>query len=330
MNFCTVFDSGYISRGIALYNSLVNTCADSYFSLYVVCTDQQCYNILTELNKPGIIPIHLENELEDDAIREARGNRTWREYCWTLSACSIWHCIKTYQLDSCTYLDADIYFYQSPQIILDELEDNSVLLTDHFFAPEFNEGENAGKYCVQFVAFKNDVNGMKALEYWRSSNIEWCYAKFEDDKFGDQKYLEHLERNFGNVVISNNIGGGIAPWNVCKYNFIEDEPNLEIQFENQKSVPVYYHFHHFTFHYYNYHLLGIKLFTRRDIEYSKFNYYTISPQVKRLFYDAYKNQILNIEKVLNDNYGKNHNFNKGPIEEVNILTSLKNKILTLS
>ena len=67
--------------------------------------------------------------------------------------------------------------------------DKSILLTKHRYSPQYNKELKAGKYCVQFVTFKNDARALEALIWWRDRCLEWCYNRFEDGKFGDQLYL---------------------------------------------------------------------------------------------------------------------------------------------
>jgi hypothetical protein len=49
LNFCTLFDSNYLSRGLALFESLKKT--ETNFHLYVVAFDNECYDYLKNLNK---------------------------------------------------------------------------------------------------------------------------------------------------------------------------------------------------------------------------------------------------------------------------------------
>ena len=44
MNFCTLFDSYYLDKGLALYASLDKVCEN--FTLYIFCFDDRSYEIL--------------------------------------------------------------------------------------------------------------------------------------------------------------------------------------------------------------------------------------------------------------------------------------------
>jgi len=192
-NFCTLFDTNYLSRGIALYRSLKNVCDD--FHIYIFAFDNTCFNILTKMNLEKATIISLK-DFEDKELLNVKSSRTKAEYCWTSTSSTILYVLQKYKVDSCTYLDADLYFYSSPEPIFNELTDNSILITEHRYSPKYDKSKKSGKYCVQFITFKNDEYGLKSLEWWRERCIEWCYNRFEDGKFGDQLYLDDWTTRF--------------------------------------------------------------------------------------------------------------------------------------
>lgn len=245
-NFCTLFDSNYLARGLALYNSLEKYCID--FHIYIFAFDNKCYDILIELKLSKATIISLK-EFEDEELLKVKPSRTSAEYCWTSTSSTILYVLQKYKVDMCTYLDADMYFYSSPKPIFDELGNKSILITEHRYSPQYNKEIKSGKYCVQFITFRNDENGLKALRWWRERCIEWCYARYEDGKFGDQLYLDDWTERFEGVHVLQNLGGGLASWNVQQYSFKFENNNLvgtEI-LSGKKFNVIFYHFHYLRF-----------------------------------------------------------------------------------
>jgi len=242
LNFCTLFNSGYLSRGLVLYDSMMNVCPDSH--LYVFAFDDVCYNFLKAKAYKNLTVISLK-EFEDEKLLEIKSSRTSAEYCWTCTASVIRYAIKTYNLPQCTYLDADMIFYQNPKMLIDEMGSNSVLITEHRYTKEYDQSEISGKYCVQFMTFNNDVNGMKVLEWWRNACIDWCYARVEDGKFGDQKYLDTWTKDFNGVHVLSYLGGGVAPWNAQQYLFFSDENKIMGKERSTGKLfdLIFFHFH---------------------------------------------------------------------------------------
>ncbi len=234
MNFCTLFDSGYLQRGLALFESLCSTCEE--FHLYVMAFDEKAYDILMKLSLPSLTVGNVK-DFETKELLEVKPTRTRAEYCWTCGPSVIYYFIAKYDLDACTYLDADLMFYRSPKILFDEIGDNSVAITDHYAPYHIPQG----RYCVQFMYFKNDEWGMKALKWWRDSCIEWCYAHFDGEKYGDQKYLEQFPLLFKKVHIIQTRGAGVASWNMKQYHF--DDNDWSFTYKGEKIKIVFIHFH---------------------------------------------------------------------------------------
>lgn len=234
-HYCTLFDSGYLTRGLALYQSLIDSGED--FFLYVIAFDEEAYRILTKLNLDRAKIISL-TEFEDERLLAIKRDRTHQEYSWTCGCFSILYVIKTFGLNELTYLDADIFFFNKASILLNEFYETGkdVLITGHNYTPKYDQTATSGKFCVQFMTFKNNSNGMNVLNWWCDRCEEWCYARMEDGKFGDQKYLDDWEDRFNCVHVLQNIGGGVAPWNVQQFT-VQSGPQIN-------NLPVvFYHFH---------------------------------------------------------------------------------------
>lgn len=242
-NYCTLFDSNYLPRALVMYNSLAAT--GETFTLYVVCFDDLAYNILNELKLDHLITARL-NDFESEALRAVKKERTQAEYCWTCTPHVIHYFLETYQLKQLTYIDADLCFYDKPSILLDELEqaNGSVLITEHRYTPAYDYSKTSGIYCVQFMTFNADHRGLAVLEWWQARCLEWCYARYEDGKFGDQKYLDDWPERFEGVHVLKHLGGGVAPWNIQQYALTKRDKHLFV--ENDPLV--FYHFHGYKYY----------------------------------------------------------------------------------
>lgn len=228
-----------------MYNSLVRQGSD--FHLYIFAFDDACDALLRRLNLSNATVISL-HEFETPELLAVKSGRTPSEYCWTCTSFTIWHCIHTFSLDHCTYLDADLLFFADPKILTDEIGEKSVLITAHRYSPQYDQSESSGIYCVQFVTFRNTNEGLTVLAWWMDACLEWCYARFEDGKFGDQKYLDDWTERFTGVHVLDHPGGGIAPWNAVDYSCENSNGQVFVQNPGVGKVPlVFYHFHDFRY-----------------------------------------------------------------------------------
>ncbi len=284
-HFCTLFNQFYLARGLTMIESLFEHCPNA--QIYVFAFDNETYDYLKSLNSKKIIPIALD-DFEDEELLKVKKSRTLIEYCWTSTSSTILYLFKKYQLPRCTYVDADLYFYHNPEILIHEMPHNkSVLLTEHRYSPKYDTSQKTGKFCVQFMTFKNNEEGLLALNWWREKCLDWCYARFEDGKFGDQKYLDDWETRFPFVHVLQHLGGGIAPWNVQQYDLQDDGYILH---DSGKSIPIiFYHFHYVKF--YNKHL-----------ELGRFK---LTNEIIQEIYKPYIQKLLDKEKILPKNLNVN-------------------------
>ncbi len=277
-----------------MYHTLAKVCED--FKLYVFAFDNSTYEVLEKLNLPGMIPVSL-TELEDEELLKVKPTRSFAEYCWTSTSSTILWVLKHKNEASCTYLDADLFFYRSPQILLDEMPtDASVLITSHNYTPRYDQSKQSGKYCVQFMYFKNDDNGLKALNWWRDRCIEWCYARQEDGKFGDQKYLDDWLQRFSGIHELRHLGC-LAPWNVQQYELSDAQlKTLKVKSTKVAFEAVFFHFH------------GVKYYTNNKFILAPRSY-LLNRSFRKHFYQPYLKKLLSInqeiqkKRLLDDSMG---------------------------
>src|SRR5262245_21238659 len=80
--YCTLFDSGYLARGLTLASSLQNFCAP--FRLYVLCMDTLTASLLAHISNPDIEIVPIATlEREDPELASARQTRSAIEYYFT-------------------------------------------------------------------------------------------------------------------------------------------------------------------------------------------------------------------------------------------------------
>src|SRR3989338_6898902 len=238
--FCTLFDSGYLLKGVAMIQSLARHCPGAH--VHVLCMDRLAGEILSALALPEVTCIPL-SEIEDEELLAAKKDRSVAEYCWTLSPCLPWYVMrKCPHIDFITYLDADLLFYSSVQPLFDEIGNASIAIIEHRFSPRLQDRNVNGRFCVEWVSFRRDDQGLACLSRWRDQCIEWCYYRLEEGRMGDQKYLDEWPDRYPSCHILQHSGAGIAPWNYSQYTFAT---NTAGQFTVNGAPLIFYHFHQF-------------------------------------------------------------------------------------
>ena len=237
--FCTIFDSNYLSRGLAMYNSLMAHCPD--FHLYIVCLDQKLYNTLNESDFLNITAINLMDiESKYPEILIAKNNRSYVEYIFTLSPVIALYTLECFSnVDMITTLDADLFFFSDPSVLFLDKSKFSIAITPHRFKKGLKSWEKYGVYNVSFQSFKNDVFGRACLNKWKRNCIEWCYNQNEAERFADQKYLDKWNEDYLDIKEYVN-GSGVSPWNVMN-NDISINKLGNVLYKEDPLI--YYHFH---------------------------------------------------------------------------------------
>jgi hypothetical protein len=235
-HFVTLFDNNFLPIGLSLHASLLEH--GQPFHLWILCMDELVEQNLKRLALQSVSLIPLR-DAEDARLLAIKPTRNRGEYCWTLTPFTPQFVFdRDAHVNRVTYLDADLFFFASPKILLDEFERSGkhVLITEHAYAPEYDRAAKSGRFCVQFMTFRRSQEGLRVLKWWQDRCLEWCFDRYEDGKFGDQKYLDQWPTLFSNEVhILEQVHNTLAPWNVDYFlsNTITSSP------------PVFYHFQSF-------------------------------------------------------------------------------------
>lgn len=266
MDYCTYFDSYYLLKGLGLYLSLERVSKD--FHLYVMAFDRDCYDKLMSYGFK-YMTVELFSDFEPPELLAVKPTRNKAEYCWTCGPSIIHYFLIKYKLDSITYLDSDLFFLSNPRVIQDEAGNNSVVITEQGL--DDKAAKNYGKYCVQYLTFRNDSDGLGALTWWKDSCIEWCFQIMEPTRYADQKYLDEFPKRWKNVYVLKNMGAGIAPWNMHRYKYTE-----KTLFYNGNEWPqVFFHMH------------GVVVTVKNKVLTAHSDHYALNKDVTRLFFEPY-------------------------------------------
>lgn len=216
-HYVTLFDSFFLPQGLALHASLERH-AGSY-TLWVLCVDEGAHGALVVLALPNTRLLRLA-DWETPELSRVKAGRSRGEYCWTLTPFAPRFVFEAQPASTrVTYIDADMWLCGDPGKVLLEFEQSgkSVLITEHAYSPEHDQGVRSGRYCVQFMTFTRD-GGERVRQWWADRCIEWCFNRVEDGKFGDQMYLEDWPQRFPHEVhVLQDKALLQAPWNASRF-----------------------------------------------------------------------------------------------------------------
>jgi hypothetical protein len=233
-HFVTLFDSNYLPLGMCLHASLMEQAQP--FRLWIVCMDELVERQLHQLALPCVSLLPLR-DVETDELLTVKGTRSRGEYCWTLTPFTPQFVFESDpDIERVTYVDADLFFFRTPDILLKEFEESGkhVLITEHAFADRYKRYIIHGRFCVQFMTFRRTIEAQEVIRWWQERCIEWCYWRYEDGKFGDQGYLDSWPDRFPQAVhILKQVDKTLAPWNLSRF-----AKNV-----NCLQKFVFYHFH---------------------------------------------------------------------------------------
>ena len=247
--------------------------------------DRGCYDALFQLTLPNVHLIALEDfEAGDEELLKAKKNRKLIEYYFTCTpSLPLFILDRHPEVDQITYLDADLFFFDSPIPLYDEIGINSIAIIEHRFPANLRHLRIYGIYNVGWLSFKRNEHALACLQWWREQCIKWCYDQLEDGRFADQKYLDTWPDRFPGVIVLGHKGANLGPWNVSNYTIRADRGRVWVD----EQPLVFFHFHHLQ-------KVNAWLYNHNLVDYGV----KISSTVLRSIYAPYIANLLNVSQEL--------------------------------
>lgn len=239
--YCTYFDSGYLSRGLSLISSLRKQGDNS--EIVVLALDDGVVEYFARYPNTKVTVITMDSiEQYEPRLLELKNTRSRMEYYFTCTPLLIEYALVNFAKTANTaiYLDADLYFFNDPNLIFEEFAGGSIGIIEHKYSSKLEHKlAKYGKYNVGLVAFRNDLHGRELLSWYKESCIDWCSDKPENGLYADQGYLNFFPERPGCIVLESP-GFNLAPWNDSNFT-LEKNPEGKILVGGKQLV--FFHFH---------------------------------------------------------------------------------------
>ncbi len=238
-HYCTLFDRGYLEKGIALHDSLLRHSSEE-FILHALAMDLETTALLYELNLPNVDVLPLTAFEYAMNLSQIKAKRTWQEYCWTAASQLVEYLLPWVDADGITYLDSDLFWFSDSAPVFNEICGSSIAITPHRLIPSKRHLEANGQFNVGFIYFRNSPIGQKCAADWAAACRERCSAT---EGCGDQKYLDAWPQKYGPACyVVQDIGVNAGPWSIGNWRVMADGEKVYLDDTPLKC----YHFHEFA------------------------------------------------------------------------------------
>ena len=169
----------------------------------------------------------------DSIYQKVEDQMSYAQKCWLAQPLFCEWLLKEKELPEVVYMDADCFFFSSPQPLFDEIDKAQACATmvPHNFSPSLSHlAQSAGRYCVQFNYFRNSPEGLRVLEKWKVDCLK--YDKNHRTSYPGQISLDDWSRIEPHALEIENKGAGVAVWNLENHEWKRDPLDV-----------IFYHFH---------------------------------------------------------------------------------------
>jgi len=173
--------------------------------------------------RPGGEPFEL---IEFGALRVPDASRLRFRYgemelSYALTPFVIEHLLRA-GLDAVVFLKQETMVLDRFDVLFDQLENASILLTPHFLEPPGGSDAflrewnvlRAGVFNGGVLGFSNCDEAMRVLAWWRQRTLEWCLLDVEEGLHYEQRWLDFVPSLAPASGIVRDPGINVGHWNL--------------------------------------------------------------------------------------------------------------------
>jgi lipopolysaccharide biosynthesis glycosyltransferase len=137
--FVTLFDKNYLVKGISMIDSLLGNSIEH--KILILSLDVKTYETLNAyFTKNDRIVIKQIDFISPQILTKISNDRSYREFCWALSSILSYTTLTKQNLDV-IYLDADLYFFNSVELLISKCVMYNAAITPHRFSEIYRQLE---------------------------------------------------------------------------------------------------------------------------------------------------------------------------------------------
>ena len=212
---CTIASANYLHFGLTLAESFFNHHPEDEFYLLVV--DRLPENFKPQNSKVQVLqveelslPSFQSLAFKFNILELNTGVKpTFLKYIFALG------------VEKVIYFDPDIYVFHSVDLIYEQLDSASIVLTPHVLSPTPDDEHvyekdflGTGIFNLGFIAVSNSSQGRAFLEWWEERCLSYGFNDVRTGLFVDQKWINLVPCFFEKTHILRHVGCNVAYWNL--------------------------------------------------------------------------------------------------------------------
>ena len=242
-NFCTITTYSHLYKTKALADSL--QAQSENVLLHILIVDGNVDEDYTGCKFWNLMDLQKESETISITKKYGKNKDKLR---WCLKPVFMKFLLQHGDVDKIIYTDNDIFFYSAFDFLFDALNENSFLLTPHYYKHTPHENQNwleanfrVGLYNAGFAGANRKA--LQTLQWWADCCLYRCEKNWWRGLFDDQKYLDLIPIIDPEAKILRHKGCNVAGWNKeeCKRILCDNEVKIDGEF----SV-VFIHYNSYT------------------------------------------------------------------------------------